>query len=72
MDTFADVFGSANRQYPFMMLALGEPIRYQTPGGSPVLLTNFILSPGSYAVVENVTPGTSVQFTLFNRWQFDA
>ena len=64
------VYGT-DPQYPFMIM-YNEPVKYRVPGGSPVLLMNFILSPGSYAVVENTTPGTSVQFTLYNRWQFDA
>jgi hypothetical protein len=49
-----------------------EPVRYRQPGGSPVLLQNFIISGGTYLVVENLTPGATMVFTLYNRWQFDA
>ena len=64
------VYGS-DPWYPFMII-YNEPVRFRRPGGNPVLLQNFILSPLSYIVVENPIAGTSIQFLLYNRWQFDA
>jgi hypothetical protein len=53
-------------------IILDEPIRFKQPGGSPVLLQNFILSPGTYIVVGSYAGGPAIHCTLFNRWQFDA
>lgn len=49
-----------------------EPVRFRQPGGNPVLLQNFILTANTYLVVENHTPGVTMTFTLYNRWNFDA
>jgi hypothetical protein len=66
------IYGSdPGAAYPFCILD-NEPVRFRQPGGSPLLLQNFILMSNTYVVVENVTAGANVHCTLFNRWQFDA
>jgi hypothetical protein len=54
------------------MLVFQEPVRYRQPGGSPLLLLNFILTAGQYIIVEGGAAGQTLVATLFNRWQFDA
>jgi hypothetical protein len=53
-------------------LIFDEPVRYRQPGGSPVLLQNFILSPSTYIVVGSYASGPTMHCWLYNRWQFDA
>jgi hypothetical protein len=48
-----------------------EPVRYRQPGGSPVLVQDFIVTAGQHLYVTNHSAGT-INFILFNRWQFDA
>jgi len=49
-----------------------EPVLYRRPGGSPILLMNFILRPNQ--AIQMVVPAGMTQVTavLFNRWRFDA
>ena len=50
-----------------------EPVRYRQPGGSPVLLQNFILPAGaSLSVAETTGSAFGLDVTANNRWRFDA
>ena len=55
-------------------LLFNEPIRYRQPGGSPVLLQDFIVSAGEHLLVQNAAAagGSALRFFLYNRWRFDA
>ena len=56
-----------------VIIIYNEPVRYRLPGGSPVLLQNFILPEGaSLSVVETTgTPPARLDVVAYNRWRFD-
>lgn len=50
-------------------LLFQEPVRYRQPGGSPVLLQNFIIPEGCFLSV-SAAP-TAAYVTVYNRWLID-
>jgi hypothetical protein len=70
-DAYLDVFVYGPPGNPLIIYQ--EPIRWQKPGGSPVLLLNFILQPFTYLVVGVQNSAVKdVNCVAFNRWRFDA
>lgn len=72
-DTYVDVYLTDPVTAPAgLPLIFNEPVRYRQPGGSPVLLLNFILTAGQSLGVASYVIGQNCVFTVFNRWRFDA
>ena len=52
-------------------LLFQEPVRYRQPGGSPVLIQDFIVSASEHLIISNGSGG-GLRCFLYNRWRFDA
>ena len=54
-----------------VMLCTQEPVRYRVPGGSPVLLQDFILTAGEQLWMQCTLPTMNANAIVYNRWRYD-